>query len=524
MAIGLRFDGVDNEVVIPDHADWDMADTEDESIGFWSTIHPDSVDFDWISRENWWRFGMRARSGRSMVPCFTLHQGGTVYFPEAAKWITEGKKHFIGLAITSPAIVSGNRTQAADTNTANHLLDADGDDWRAANEPSYALAIVIRDTMVDHSNDYGVGVEEHKTLDASAATLAAIPDGTDLTTLIALVTGIMVHYVIHDDDAIEVAPVIHQAQAGQNALASEVAPISFAECLTKLNDIKAKFTLHDGDGASHSTSGDYAVTEIDSTIGVDVKVGDIVYNLDDEISGVVTVVAAHDLTLATDACPDGDEVYLIIDEGSFFSIAMYVDGILRETQPLAGYHIWPDAAATAIYFGSYITTSHFFLGDANELFIAAELPTAAVWLGLYNDGVELEALTGVTADGHWSFDEATGDTSDEDGGTAAKDGAIAGTTVWLTTIDPLVVKGGVIDFVHQDDYCQGWFKVLRAKWVGPTTNAHLLAVTDWAGNPKINEACITGTIALTVDVPVPIWMNGIKLTDLDSGYLRLITG
>lgn len=523
MAIGLRFDGVDDEVVIPDHADWDMADTEDLSMGFWSTIHPDAEDFDWISRENWWRFGMKARSLKSMLPYFTLHQGATAYFEEAAKWITKGKKHDIGLAITSPAIIHGDRTLAADTNTENHMIDSDGSDYRAANEPSYALAIVIRDTMVDHANDYGVGTEEHKTLDASAATLAAIPDGTDLTTLIALVTGIMVHYVIHDDDAIEVAPVIHQAQAAQNALASEVAPVSFAECITKLNDIKAKFTLHDADGASHSTADEYAVTATDASTGVGVSIGDIAYNLDDEITGVVTAVGAHDLTLDSDAFPDGDEVYLIIDEGSFFSFEMYVDGILRDTVAFSTPHIWPDVAATAIYFGSYITTSEFFLGDANELFIAAEVVSASVWLGLYNGGVELEALTGVTADGHWSFDEATGDTVDEDGGTAAKDGTVAGTTVWLTTIDQIVVKDGVIDFIHQDDYCPGWHKVLRGYWVGPTTNAHLLAITDWAGAPKVDLACITGTIALTVDLALPIWMNGVKVTDLDSGYVRLLT-
>ncbi len=523
MAIGLRFDGVDNEIVIPDHADWDMADTEDASIGFWSRIHPDAVDFDWISRENWWRFGIKFADHGSLVPYFTLHQGDTIRFVEAGKWIEKGKKHLIGLTITSPLIIHGDRSLAADTNTPNHMIDSDGSDYRAANEPSYALAISIRDTMVDHAEDQGSGGEEHETLDGSLAALIAIPDPTDETTLIALVTGIMVHYVIHDDDAIGATPPIHIDQAAQNALASETAPVSFAECITRLNDIKAKFTLHDADAASHTTGGEYAVTTTDASTGVGVTIGDIAYNLDDEITGVVLAVGAHDLTLDSDAFPDGNEVYLIIDEGSFFSFNLYVDGKLRETQAFSSYHIWPDAAATAIYFGSYITTSEFFLGDANELFISATIVSAAVWLGLYNDGVELEALTGVTADGHWSFDENTGTTVDEDGGTAGKDGTIAGTELWLSTIDGITVKDGMIDFLHQDDYIQDWIKVLRAYWIGPTTNAHLLAVTDFAGAPKANLACITGTIALTVDLPLPAWMNGVKITDLDSGYVRLVT-
>ncbi len=523
MAIGLRFDGVDNEIVIPDHADWDMADTEDVSIGFWSRIHPDAVDFDWISRENWWRFGIKFGAHGSLAPYITLHQGDTIRFDEAAKWLTKGKKQFIGLTITSPLIIHGDRSLAADTNTPNHMIDSDGSDYRAANEPSYALAISIRDTMLAHAADYGGAGEEHETLDASAATLAAIPDGTDLATLIALVTGIMVHYVIHDDDAILADPPIHIAQAAQNALASETAPTSFAECITRLNDIKAKFTLHDADAASHTTGGDYPVTTTDASTGVGVSIGDIAYNLDDEITGVVTAVAAHDLTLDSDAFPDGDEVYLIIDEGSFFSFNLYVDGKLRETQAFSTYHIWPDAAATAIYFGSYITTSEFFLGDANELFISATIVSAAVWKVLYNDGVELEALTGVTADGHWSFDEDTGTTVDEDGGTAGKDGTIVGTELWLDTIDGITVKDGVIQFIHEDDYYEGWLKILRAHWIGSTANGHKLALTDFAGAPKCDMLCITGAIGTTIELAVPVWINGAKLTDLDSGYLRLLT-
>jgi len=385
MAVALRFDGSDNEISFPDHADWDMGDAEDLSFGFWSKLHPDGdADMDWFTRENWWRFGIKQFPHQRFQPYFTLTEGETVIFDEVESWIKRGTKHMLGLVITSPAILDGNRTAAADANTPNHLEDADGTDWT----------------------------------------------------------------------------------------------------------------------------------------GVPVVAGDIAYNLDDEIYGTVTAVAAHDLTLDSDAFPDGDEVYLIIDQDSFFEIKLYIDGILRQTKTFTDYHIWPDAAATALYFGSYNSASEFLLGDANELFIAAEVVSAAVWKGLYNKGVELEALTGVTADGHWSFDEATGTTIDEDGGTAGKDGTVAGTELWLTTMD-ISVKEGILDLHNQLDYYQGRLKVVRAHWVGPTTNAHLLSATDWAGNPKIDVACITGTIGLTVDIAAPMWINGVKLDDLDSGYLRL---
>lgn len=386
MAVALRFDGSDNEVAIPDSADWDMGDAEDLAIGFWSKLHPDGdADMDWITRENWWRFGIKKLTHQRFRPYFTLHGGETVYFDEAEPWIRRGTKHMIGLQVTSPTILDGDRTAAADTNTASHLVDADGTDW---------------------------------------TTVAAA--------------------------------------------------------------------------------------------------GDIAYNVTDGTYGVITVVEAHDLTLATDAFPDGNEVYLIIDEDSFFNIKLYVDGVLRSTKSFADYQIWPAAAATLIYFGSYNSASEFLLGDANELFIAEQVVTAAEWKVLYNNGVELEALTGVTADGHWSFDEGTGTTVDEDGGTAGKDGTVAGTELWLTTMD-ISVKEGILDLHNQLDYYQGRLKVQEVLWIGPTTNAHLVALTNWAGDPFVNWQ--EATVSLGTNERIPMygaWVNGIKVTDLDSGYVRLV--
>lgn len=388
MAVGLRFDGVDNEVVIPDSADWDMGDTEDLSIAFWAKIHPDlAADADFISRVNWWRFGLKSVEHDRLRPYFTLSGGETVYFRDVEEqgWLVPGRKHHIGLVVTSPAILDGNRTAAADTNTVNHLLDADGTDW---------------------------------------TTVAAV--------------------------------------------------------------------------------------------------GDIAFNVTDNTYGTITDVAAHDLTLDTDAFPDGNEVYLIIDAGSLFSVALYVDGVLRETETFADYAVWPAAAATAIYFGSYNSASEFFLGDANELVITPDVVTAAEMVYLYNDGVEIEDIEtgGITDDiGHWSFDEGTGATVDEDGGTVGKDGTIAGTELWLTTLD-IGVKDNALDLPNQGDYFQGWLKIARVQWLNPTNATHLLSLTNWDGNPVFDWR--SATADQSVDVAHPVWADGVKVDDLDSGAVRLL--
>lgn len=392
MATALRFDGVNNEIEIPDHADWDLADDEDLSIAFWAKIHPDlAADADFITRENWWRFGLKLYNGQ-LRPYFTLSGGETVYFDDVRKqgWLCAGKKHHIGLVVVSPTILDGDRTAAADTNTANHLIDADGTDW--------------------------------------------------------------------------------------TTVASE---------------------------------------------------GDIAYNVTDGTYGTITAVAAHDLTLDSDAFPDGNEVYLIIDQDSFFQVKLYVDGVLRETETFDDYAIWPAAAATSIYFGSYNSASEFFKGDANELVITPDEITAAEMVYLYNDGTEIEDIEtgGITDDiGHWSFDEGTGTDIDEDGGTAAKDGTVAGTEEWLTTMD-IGCKNNMIVLANQGDYFQGQLKIERVQWAGATTNAHLASLTDWEGNPIWDEKALTGTLGTLLDTPVPMNItDGIKVDDLDSGEIRVVVG
>jgi tetrahydrodipicolinate N-succinyltransferase len=48
-------------------------------------------------------------------------------------------------------------------------------------------------------------------------------------------------------------------------LTNEVAPVTLAESITRLNDLKAKYTLHDADAVSHTTGGTHAEITADGS-------------------------------------------------------------------------------------------------------------------------------------------------------------------------------------------------------------------------------------------------------------------
>lgn len=130
------------------------------------------------------------------------------------------------------------------------------------------LANTMQATIVAHINDYGSGTEEHiDALDPAGATLTAIAAATTVPTLITLTTGLIAAHVAHDADVIEVTPTYHQATSSANALASAVAPVTLHECIDRLNDIKAKYNLHDADTTSHEDGSEHqeATADADTT-------------------------------------------------------------------------------------------------------------------------------------------------------------------------------------------------------------------------------------------------------------------
>lgn len=75
---------------------------------------------------------------------------------------------------------------------------------------------------------------------------------------------------------------------------------TLAGAITRLNDIKAKFNLHDADSTAHTTGSKYQIAAADGAMGVeilvtaeDVKLGDsVVWGILNDGTGTVTGVSA----------------------------------------------------------------------------------------------------------------------------------------------------------------------------------------------------------------------------------------
>lgn len=117
-----------------------------------------------------------------------------------------------------------------------------------------ALANALKTTFNTHVDDAGSSGEEHTAELADGNIDAA--DATDLTSLITLTTELLSTYDAHDADAEAATPTVHQSQeAGDASLSDATAPTDVHECITRLNDLKAKLNTHVADDTAH-TAGD----------------------------------------------------------------------------------------------------------------------------------------------------------------------------------------------------------------------------------------------------------------------------
>ena len=155
----------------------------------------------------------------------------------------------------------------------------------------------------DHVADITVGETpgEHKALH-EAAQLVSEEAPIDLTTLLARVNDITAKYTLHDIDAASETPEFHQADVGEgNPLISSAEVTTLAGAITALNDIKAKFNLHDADTIGHTTGSKYQVSANNAALGdairisvSGVKVGDkITWAILDDSTANVTGVTAE---------------------------------------------------------------------------------------------------------------------------------------------------------------------------------------------------------------------------------------
>jgi len=203
-------------------------------------------------------------------------------------------------------------------------LTVDDDGNVAGLASTILLANALKDTINVHYADAGAGTEEH----ASAQAALAEADASDLASLIALTAEMLTSYDAHDDDAeLGAAWVYHVAQeAGNASLASAVAPTTLAECITRLNDIKAKVNTHMADATAHEDGDSPQEATADSIMGAAVEVvvagavsgNKVVWGIlnggSGSVTGVSAVAGTGKVTFTFSADPQADSIisYMVL--------------------------------------------------------------------------------------------------------------------------------------------------------------------------------------------------------------------
>lgn len=164
------------------------------------------------------------------------------------------------------------------------------------------LATELLTDYAAHVANQGAAAGEHKALH-TAGQLASAVAPYNLTTLLARVNDLTAKYVLHNTDAAATTPTYHMADVGSgNALAAATTVTTLSGAITRLNDIKAKFNSHAADTTGHRVGTVAAIAATDAALGAaikvtsgmsDVKIGDkVVWSLLNDGTGNVTPVSA----------------------------------------------------------------------------------------------------------------------------------------------------------------------------------------------------------------------------------------
>lgn len=185
-----------------------------------------------------------------------------------------------------------------------------------------ALATELRTDYAAHVADVTVGetTGEHKALHTAGQLAATSVVPYNLATLLTLVNDLTAKYDLHNTDAASETPTYHQAKGTTRVLSSTAAVTTLAGAITRLNDIKAKFNLHDADAAAHTTGSKHQIAAADAALGVaifvpmaNVKAGDMVSwaILNDgsgNVTGVSAVAGNGGVTFTFSADPQNDAI------------------------------------------------------------------------------------------------------------------------------------------------------------------------------------------------------------------------
>ena len=157
----------------------------------------------------------------------------------------------------------------AEVNTTQDIADGEymdikiyiGDEARL--QTAIDLTADLKSVFNTHYADQGAGGEEH----ISADTAIALAAPTTTATLILAVSELQDSYAAHEADAqLGASWVFHQVDNDDDdSLISDTNPTTLAECVTVLNDIKAKFALHIANASAHTAGDNSGASAIDAS-------------------------------------------------------------------------------------------------------------------------------------------------------------------------------------------------------------------------------------------------------------------
>lgn len=109
--------------------------------------------------------------------------------------------------------------------------------------------------LVDGDGDTSITADLARVTDNINFPIIASSVGIDeQTALFTLIGEMLTAYAAHDVDSALTTPLYHVADLGAgNALASSAQPITMAEAATRIDDLYAKYNLHDADATAHTT-------------------------------------------------------------------------------------------------------------------------------------------------------------------------------------------------------------------------------------------------------------------------------
>lgn len=209
---------------------------------------------------------------------------------------------------------------------------------------------------------------------------------------------------------------------------------------------------------------------------------------------------------------------VMAENGTGLYVKFYKNGLLVDTQSVAS-SAFPAATNTSLYFGSTAGSSAFFQGKMANILLASDVVTDAEMLTLHQNGNLTQDVALIDNDFIGiPFNEGSGTTLDNDS-TAGLDGTIAGTELWRTHEGLHLSDDNTMVAKYEGERFYGDVFVNTIELVAPTTVAHLAEVTDWDGRPiGFNDKCAVANTGNGQKYIGHI-CNGLKVSDLDSGYL-----